>query len=148
LGGAMPNRTKIEEIMTKGVFAVQRTDTVKKADEIMKDQNVRHVPVLDEDKFFGLITERTLMEYTLRRIYDYEDNIDEVGLNKISDFTNILEKNVHLIYPEDSVQKAVEIMLKKKIDCLPVVDWKKNLVGILTSLDILLFFLKHFKNEQ
>jgi CBS domain-containing membrane protein len=144
----MPNRTKIEEIMTKGVFTVQRTDTVKKADEIMKDQNVRHVPVLDEDKFFGLITERTLMEYTLRRIYDYEDNIDEVGLNKISDFTNILEKNVHLIYPEDSVQKAVELMLKKKIDCLPVVDWKKNLVGILTSLDILLFFLKHFKNEQ
>lgn len=144
----MPHRTKIEEIMTKGVFAVQRTDTVKKADEIMKEQKIRHVPVLDEDKFFGLITEQTLMEYTLRRIYDYEDNIDEVGLNKISDFSNILEKNVHLIYPEDSVQKAVEIMLKKKIDCLPVVDWKKNLVGILTSLDILLFFLKHFKNEQ
>jgi CBS domain-containing membrane protein len=144
----MPNRTKIEEIMTKGVFTVQRTDTVKKADDIIKDQNVRHVPVLDEDKFFGLITERTLMEYTLRRIYDYDDNIDEVGLNKISDFTNILEKNVHLVYPEDSVQKAVEIMLKKKMDCLPVVDWKKNLVGILTSLDILLFFLNHFKNEQ
>jgi len=144
----MPNRTKIEEIMTKGVFTVQRTDTVKKADEIMKDQNIRHVPVLDEDKFFGLITERTLMEYTLRRIYDYDDNIDEVGLNKISDFSNILEKNVYLVYPEDSVQKAVEVMLKKKTDCLPVIDWKKNLVGIITSLDILLFFLKHFKNDQ
>jgi len=144
----MPNRTKIEEIMTKGVFTVQRTDTVKKADEIMKDQNVRHVPVLDEDKFFGLITERTLMEYTLRRIYDFDDNIDEVGLNIISDFTNILEKNVHMVYPEDSIQKAVEIMLKKKIDCLPVVDWNKKMIGILTSLDILLFFLKHFKNEQ
>jgi CBS domain-containing protein len=144
----MPGRTKIEEIMTKGVFTVQRTDTVKKADEIIKEQKVRHVPVLDEDKFFGLITERTLMEYTLRRIYDYEDNIDEVGLNKISDFTNILDKNVHLVYPEDSVQKAVEIMLKKKIDCLPVVDWKKNLVGILTHFDILLFFLKYVENEQ
>lgn len=111
----MPNRTKIEEIMTRGVFAVQRTDTVKKADDIMKDQNIRHVPVLDEDKFFGLITERTLMEYSLRRIYDYDDNIDEVGLNKISDFTNIFEKNIHLVYPEDSVQKAVEIMLKKRL---------------------------------
>ncbi len=143
----MPKGTKIEDIMTKGVFTVQRTDTVRKADEIMKEQKVRHVPVLDEDKFFGLITERTLMEYTLRRIYDFEDNIDDVGLNKISDFSYILDTNVHFVYPEDSVKKAIEIMLKKKIDCLPVVDWNKNLVGILTSPDILLLFLNRLNNE-
>lgn len=143
----MPKKTKIEDIMTKGVFTVQLDDTVKQADEIIKQQNVRHIPVLDGSKFHGLITERTLMEYTLRRIYDFDDNIDDVGLNKISDFNYILDKNVHLIYPEDSVQKAIEIMLKKKIDCLPVVDWEKNLVGILTSLDILLFFLNRIKNQ-
>ena len=136
----MPSKTKVEEIMTKGVFTVQIDDTVRMADEIIHQENVRHVPVLDGKRFIGLITERTLMEYTLRQLYDFEDDIEDIGRNRIIDFQQVMSKDVYVIYPEDSVKKAVEIMAKRKIDCLPVVDWENNLVGIITSVDILLFF--------
>lgn len=135
----MPGLTKVEEIMTKGVFTVSLYDTVNDADRIMRDEKVRQVPVLDGSRFIGLITERTINEYTLRQIYDFDDNIEDSGKNKIFDFQQVMAKDVHLIYPEDSVKKAVEIMVKKKIDCLPVVDWENNLMGILTIYDILLF---------
>lgn len=138
----MPNLTKLEDIMTKGVFTVSLYDTVNDADRIMREEKVRHVPVLDGNKFIGLITERTLNEYTLRQIYDFDDNIEDSGKNKIFDFQQVMAKDVHVVYPEDSVKKAVELMVKKKIDCLPVVDWDNNLLGILTIYDILLFLNK------
>jgi CBS domain-containing membrane protein len=138
----MPNLTKLEDIMTKGVFTVSLYDTVNDADRIMREEKVRHVPVLDGNKFIGLITERTLNEYTLRQIYDFDDNVEDSGKNKIFDFQQVMAKDVHVVYPEDSVKKAVELMVKKKIDCLPVVDWDNNLLGILTIYDILLFLNK------
>jgi CBS domain-containing protein len=138
----MPSQTTINEIMTKSVYSVTLEDTVRKADEIMRSEGFSHVPVLDEGKFIGLITERSLMEYTLRQLYEFDDSFGEAGYNKIVDFEEIMTKNVRIIYPEDSIKKAIELMTKYKTDCLPVVDWKNYLVGIITANDILLFFHK------
>ncbi len=144
----MPLSAKVDEVMTRGAFAVEFDDSIKKADDIIREEGVRQVPVVESGKFIGMITERTLREYTLRKIYDYDDEFGEMGYNKISDFENILTKNNHLIYPEDSIAKAIEIMSKKKVDHLPVVDWDKNLIGIITAMDVLLYVNKKIKEEQ
>jgi CBS domain-containing protein len=138
----MPLTTKVEEVMTKNVFTVEFEDSIKKADAIMREERVKQVPVVDNQKFIGMITERTLMEYTLKQIYDYDDSYADLEYNKISEFENILAKNVHIIYPEDSLTKAIEVMSKKKLDYMAVVDWEKNLIGIITAMDILLFVNK------
>jgi CBS domain-containing membrane protein len=140
----MANLTKISDIMPEGFFSIELEDTIHKADEIMRNENIKHIPVVDNGKFIGLITERTIMEYTLRKLYDFDDDFGSQGYDRVIDFQNIMIKNLHLIYPEDSVRKAVEIMAKKRIDCLPVVDWEKNLLGLLTFTDILLFLNKKF----
>jgi len=135
----VPGKTTISEIMTKDLFTVQIDDKVLLADEIMKTQKVKHIPVLEGKKLVGIISDRGLKEYTLKQLYDFEDALPDSARNRIIDFQSIMDKNIRVIYPEDSVQKAVEIMLKKKAGCLPVVDWSKNLVGMLTHTDVLLF---------
>lgn len=135
----MPSSTIIADIMSKSVFTVDIHDTVHNADEIMRRENVQQVPVLDNKIFIGLITERTLFEYSLKKIYDYDDEYGELGHNKILDFQEIMTKDLRLLYPEDSVRKALEIFLKKKVHCLPVVDWENNFKGLVTVHDILLF---------
>ena len=140
----MLRATKIEEIMTKSVFFVDIEDTIHKADEIMRNEQLRYIPVLDNKKFIGMITERKLIEYNLKKLYDYDDEFGEEGYDKIIDFRDVLQKNVYIVYPEDSLHKAIEIMSKKKINFLPVLDWKKNLVGIISSTDIFLFILDKF----
>lgn len=143
----MPKSTQITEIMQKDVFSVDIEDTIRKADELMRSENIRHIPVTDSNKFIGLITDRSLMEYNLRQLYDYDEKLEESGLNKISEFQDVLSKNINVIYPEDSIQKAIEIMAKKKTDCLPVVDWDGNLKGIVTYIDVLLFFKNIFSGS-
>jgi acetoin utilization protein AcuB len=140
----MPIVTKVEDLMAKEVITVNLEDTIKKADDLMHQENIKQIPVIDEGKLIGVITERNIMEYTLKKLYDADDDFGDDGYNNIIDFEKIMSKNVNLIYPEDSIKKAVEIMVKKKVDFLPVVDWENNLVGMITSHDVLMFFHKKF----
>lgn len=136
----MSKNVIIKELMTRDVFTVDVEDTVRRADEIMREENVRHVPVIEQGKYVGMITDRSIMEYTLRQIYEF-DNIDgEVGFNRIIDYRRIMDSSRPMLYPEDSLQKALKLMTKHKLDCLPVVDWDKNLVGVISSVDIMLYF--------
>jgi len=138
----MPKVTTIEEIMTRGVSTVTLEDPISRADEIMRREHTGFVPVIDDGKFIGLITERSLREYALRQIYEFNDDFKDVGQNTINDFQHIMAKNVRLIYPEDSVRKAIELMAKYSTDCLPVVDWKNNLIGLVTTFDVMMFLYK------
>jgi CBS domain-containing protein len=135
----MPLLRRVSEIMTTNVFTASIEDTIHDADEIMKRENIRHIPVLEGRKIVGVITDLKIREYSLRNIYDARQNFGENGFNKIIDYAKIMNPITHVIYPEDSVAKAVALMAKYKLDCLPVVDWEMNLLGILTHTDILLF---------
>ena len=144
----MPQSTKTADIMTADVFYVNYEDTISKAETLMKNENIRHVPVVQDGKYVGMITEGKILEYTIRNLYN-RDRLDKdsEGLH-ISDYKKIMIKNLPFLYPEDSIAKATELMMKKKIDALPVIDWDKNLVGIVTSIDLLLFFNKKLKEEN
>lgn len=142
----MPHNSRIYEIMSSDVYTVNLADTIKSADEIMRSENVEHVPVLDGDNLIGVITERKVMEYSLRQIYEF-DNPDKDGFNTIKDYEQIMEKCDHVIFPEDSVAKAVKVMSKYDLKYLPVVDWSYRLQGIVTITDLLLFFNKRIEEE-
>lgn len=130
---------KVNDIMTKGVFSVEYDDTVKKVDTLMKEENINQVPVVENGKLVGVITDKTLHEYELREMYESDSTENELSYNKISEFRNLFSKNVHIVYPEDSIIKVIEVMTKKHVDFLPVMDWDNNLLGIITSHDVLLY---------
>lgn len=136
----MEKFTKVGDIMTSSIFTVNVEDTVHSADQIMKEEKIKHIPVVDDAGIFvGLITERSLMEYSLKQLYEYDDTYGEECYNKILDYRRLMKKQDYVIYPEDSVEKAVAMMSKYHLDCLPVVDWQKKLIGIVTTTDIMLF---------
>lgn len=143
----MNTLAKVEDVMNKGVFSISVNDTLKKADEIMRDEKIKHLPVVEGTKYVGLINERSIMEYSLRNLYDSEDNLGEDAFNTITDFEKIITKQDQVVYPEDSIQKAIKMMAKYRLECLPVVDWKMNLLGILTTTDIMLFIHNLLEND-
>lgn len=144
----MLRSTKISEIMSKNVFTVDIHDTLRTADEVMRREKIRHIPVLENEKYFGMLTQQKIYEYSLRHLYDFNEKPDEISDSQILDYENLLDRNLHLLYPEDSIQKAVELLAKYRYDCLPVVDWDKNLIGILSTIDVLLFVHKQVIEES
>jgi len=127
--------------MTRNVITVNQADPVSLAFELLLTNDIRHLPVLSRGKLAGIITDRDLHEalipsdpsHTHRSMYHTVKNIKA---------KNIMTPNPISIEADAPIDRAAQIFLDRKIDCLPVKDEKGRLVGILTSTDILKAFLE------
>ena len=127
--------------MTRNVITVNQADPVSLAFELLLTNDIRHLPVLSRGKLAGIITDRDLHEalipsdpsHTHRSMYHTVKNIKA---------KNIMTPNPISIEADAPIDRAAQIFLDRKIDCLPVKDEKGKLVGILTSTDILKAFLE------
>lgn len=54
--------TKIDDVMTKGVIIMEAHDTYEDCLSIMRQENVRHMPVRDGEKLIGMVSIRDLMQ--------------------------------------------------------------------------------------
>ena len=71
---------------------------------------------------------------------------DPVELTKYILKQHVIQK-VYSLTPEDSLEKAVELMAQYKLGCMPIVDADKKVVGITTITDILFLFLKSLRDK-
>ena len=130
-------KTLVKEIMNEDILTIDIFESLQKAEQIMEDENYRHIAVTENGKLAGIITNKKIMEYKLRELYDGKE---EYFLeDKILDFEKILKRAPSVVYPDDSLSKLVEMMIKKRIDFVPVVDWDQNILGCVSFNDVLLF---------
>lgn len=132
------NKVIIKDIMSSNIFYVDINDSIEKAESLMVEENSRHIPVVENNKLVGILTHKKIIEYKLRELYDNKEG-EGIYDVKILDYEKLIKRDPTVIYPEDSLKKVVEIMIKKEIDYIPVVDWEKNLLGSISFIDILLF---------
>src|SRR5512134_2594823 len=127
--------------MMRNPVWVDENDSMKKAMDLLKERDIRHLPVLkDGEKLVGIVTERDIKQASpspataleIREIYYL---LDKVKVKQI------MTRRPYTISSSAPVEEAALIMREKKIGCLPVVDGGK-LVGILTETDILDAFIE------
>jgi len=118
---------KIKDVMTKNLASLHVDDTVIKAAEIMKEQNVGSVPVCDSNRVVGMITDRDIA----LRIVAAGKNADKQSVR------DVMSTNPVIGQPEMDVLDAAKIMGERQIRRLPVIE-KNGLVGIVSLGDLAL----------
>ncbi len=144
----MKKLPKVEEIMSKDLFLVSWNDTLQKVFDLIKNEKIRHVPVVENTKYIGMIEEKRLNEYVRKKIFDPEEEIEAAEFSTISDFDYLVNRHIPALFPEDSILKALELFIKKKGECFPVVDTDQNLIGVVSYIDLLLFLYKDLSDKQ
>jgi len=119
----------VKNWMVKKLITINRDCTVVEALSVMKKYSIRHLPVVEEKRLVGLITESDLREVMLPSL------VRDIPVDQI-----MIEDPV-TIGPQDSLEEAARIIYKNKIGGLPVVD-RGRLIGILTTPDILAAFIE------
>ena len=125
------SNTKIEDIMSTNVVSLDISKIASHAADLMTEKRIGCIIVTKRDKPFGIITERDLV-----RRYDRNTSVEELAS--------------HPLITADSnttVEKVVGIMLKNKIRKIPIVDKNNNLVGIVTTTDLVKFLLPKIKSS-
>lgn len=127
--------------MMRNPVYVDENDSMKKAMDLLRDREIRHLPVLKGgDKLVGIVSERDIKQASpspataleIREIYYL---LDKVKVRQI------MTRRPYTISPTAPIEEAALIMREKKIGCLPVVE-DGRLVGILTETDILDAFIE------
>ena len=132
----MPAHTmKVRELMTSDVTTVGRNDELTIADDIMKMKRLRHLPVVEEGRLVGILTQRDLFHAALSTALNFGEKAQK-GFLKTVVVKEVMTDEVLTIDPGADVKEAARRMIEHKIGCLPVVENGK-LVGIVSETDLL-----------
>ena len=125
----------VREIMSTEVKTLGRNDNLGLARDIMRQERIRHFPVLDGDWVVGVVSQRDLFHATLGSLMNYGERSEQAYLASVA-VKEVMEQPAVTISPEASVKEAAALMVRHRIGCLPVVE-NDRLRGIVTETDIL-----------
>ncbi len=112
----------VAELMTPKPVTVAPSDTLQTALERMEAGRFRQVPVVDEDRLVGILTDR-----------DTRQHIGQLGHTRVD---AVMSAHPFSVRPSTPVEKAAHLLITNKIGSLPVVEDGK-LVGIVSASDML-----------
>jgi acetoin utilization protein AcuB len=108
------------DLITNSIPYLHPDDTVSHSLQLMQDNNVDHLPVVDDNKFLGIVSEEQLS------IADDNDNLKDL---RIPDSTIFVQANDHFL-------KAIQLAVVNKISFVPVIE-DEQILGIVTYRDLL-----------
>lgn len=129
----------VGDVMSRDVFTLERNDKLTIADDVMKQRRIRHIPVLNRDgELCGIITQRDLFRGILLRSLGFGSRAEEKMLDSLS-VKDAMHEDVITTSPDTPLAEAADLMLSRKVGCLPVVDGGR-VVGLISEAD----FVKQF----
>ena len=111
----------VAELMTANPVTVEPSDTLEAARKKMEGGRFRQVPVVDQQRLVGILTDRDVRRHAQR------------ALSRVDEVMSAYPFSVH---PATPIEKAAHLLTTNKIGSLPVVEHNK-LVGIITATDML-----------
>jgi len=117
---------KVKNCMHKGAQWVSPDTPVKAVAKAMLEQDIGAVPVGDNDRLIGMVTDRDI---AVRGVADGKD----VAALKARD---VMTKGIIWCRDSDDLSHAANMMQSKQVRRLPVIDKNKRMVGILSLGDL------------
>ena len=116
---------KIQDIMTKEVFVAGPSQTIREAAKIMAEYDTGALPVGDDDRLLGVITDRDIA-------------VRAVALGKSLDtpVSDVMTKEVLYCFEDEDVEHVTRNMGDNRVRRLPVMNRQKRLVGIVSIGDL------------
>lgn len=116
---------KVRELMTQNVASAEVSTPIEQIAVVMKEKNIGSVPICDNGKLVGIITDRDIVTR-------------QIAMNKdlfTSKAKEVMTGSLITTSPETDIHEAARIMCDRQIRRLPVVE-KGQLVGMLALGDL------------
>ena len=130
--------TKVSEYMTAKVVTVAPDTGIREAFFIMKENSIRHLPVIEDLQLVGIVSDRELRRpnwvdeaHDIAHVYLLDDNM---AVN------DVMIRNVMVLHTYDTLRKAVKLLIEHNIGAAPVLDKTSTVVGMLSAVDLLRAF--------
>lgn len=136
-------KPRVRDLMTIDPILVGPEVTLRRVRALMNEASIRHLPVVDERGIIGLVSDRDLT--FLHAVPGVIKEIDNARIEEILDAPVgvvmksrfLVERDVVSVGPDDDLSRAVNLLIAAGVGALPVLDDQGQVVGILSTIDIL-----------
>jgi CBS domain-containing protein len=140
-------KTRVRDIMTSPAIVVAPDTTVPAANALMRQHRIRHLPVVENGRLVGIISQGDLRQASTTAainadLYEINFMLSRLTVGKI------MARKVFTVTPEAFVMHAAELMTENKIAGLPVVDEDGSVIGIVTESDLLKMLVRKLRQAE
>jgi len=118
----------ISEVMTRKVRIASPEDTLECAARVMEEEDFGSLPVAENDRLVGMLTDRDITIRAVARGLAPQD----------STVREVMSTDVRYVYDDESVRDVARVMGDLHVRRLPVLNREKRLVGIVSLGDLAL----------
>lgn len=141
----MKEKVVVSRLMTKNLVVASLDSTFSQVIEFFTKFNAHHLPVTFDNKLIGVLSSNDVIQFVKKSIESGE-SFDAKKLDETFHVKDIMTHDVVSLHPDDTIEKAVEILAVNKFQSLPVV--KDGLIfGLVTNKDLVQGFKWYFDNE-
>lgn len=116
---------QVSEIMHKGIRSVNINESVKKVAELMRQEDIGALPVLENDKPIGFVTDRDIVISCVAEGYDTNGSI-----------RHAMNEDVYTVQEDADIKEATQLMKDKQVSRILVVDSSQKPIGMISLQDL------------
>lgn len=139
----MKQRVPVSQIMTKNLETLTTNQSLYEAESLFKKHGIRHIPVVEGKNIVGVLSYSDLLKISYADVTDGEDAVETVVYDMFT-IPQVMAKVPLTVTADTTVKEVVEILAKQTFHSLPVVENVNELVGIVTTTDLLNYFLEQY----
>ena len=125
------------DLMTQNPVTVDLNASTGDAWDIMRENEIRHVPVVDGGVLVGMLSDRDLAPVDVGRILAF-DGATAARAELARPVIDRMSIDVVSVHPETDVSDVIDLLLEARIGAVPVVrPDRREIVGIVSYVDIL-----------
>lgn len=126
----------VRDVMTHNPFSISSRAPVSRAWSALRELDVRHLPVINEDReLVGILSDRDLA--VAPRPSEVTEIIGPGRLQLDQPVATIMSTDVLSVGPDDDVDDAIDLMLEYKLGAVPVVTPEQRVIGMVSYIDVL-----------
>ncbi len=139
----MKKNTPITEIMTKNLITLSIDSDLVTAERLFKKHKIRHITIVEKNKLLGILSYTDLLRISfVDAVFEDETEVESQVYNMFT-LEQVMVKKLITITPETTIKKVAEILAQKEFHAIPIVK-NEELIGIVTSTDLINYLLKQF----
>jgi CBS domain-containing protein len=125
------------DLMTPNPMTVTPDATVAEAWDLMRESEVRHVPVVDRGVLVGMVSDRDLARFDIGRLLMAE-GAEALRHELGTPVVKVMTSDVIAVSPETGLAEIIELLVEHRIGAVPVVRADtREVVGIVSYIDVL-----------
>ncbi|MGN6180520.1 MAG: CBS domain-containing protein [Mucilaginibacter sp.] len=105
------------ELISDAIAPVHTSDTIQRVLERMAEFRISHLPIVNEEQFLGLLSEDDFANVT-----DNQVEVGALGLSLVNPY----------VLTDQHIYDVIRLFCEQKLSVVPVLDHKKNYLGLIT----------------